>query len=113
MLLCFPLMILGCGKDVDPSQWTAPIVTEFTSVACPAIDTKTRAEFNRSTPRAEPNTADVDGKPAVSKRRAQEWIDALEVSEARKNKAGKALIAEHDRCRGGEPGNPLDPKTTS
>lgn len=103
MLLCLPLTILGCAGAVDPAKWEAPLVLDMTGSACPALDSKTRREFGRTTPRPEPDTVDGNGKPAVSKRATQGWIDALEVSERRKNAAGRAVITEHDRCRGVSP----------
>lgn len=116
MLLFSTLTILGCGKDVD--QWTAPVVVDFSAaVGCPELSPKARAEFRRTVPRPKPDTTGDDGKPAVSKRGAQEWIDALEVSERRKNAAGAAIIAEHDRCRGATASDAplagIDPKPTS
>ena len=73
----------------------------FTAVECPELAAGPRAEFRRTTARPSPDTTDADGRPAVSKRATQQWIDALEVSERRKNAAGQAVIGEHDRCRGG------------
>lgn len=109
MLLCLPLTILGCSGVADPAKWEAPLVLDLSSVACPEIDSKPRAEFRRTTPRPAPDTTDEGGKPAVSKRATQGWIDALEISERRKNNAGASVVAEHDRCRGVTP----DQKATS
>lgn len=90
--------------------WDAPLVLDLTSVSCPEIDARTRAEFRRTTPRPKPDTVNPEtGEAAVSKRATQKWIDQLELSEQRKNKAGQALIAEHDRCRGA----PSGPKSVS
>lgn len=104
-LLFFPLTILGCSKDdAIEITWAPPDVTFLTSVACPEVNAKTRFEFTRTTPRPKPDTIDAQtGKPSVSKDAAKKWIDTLEVSEARKNRDGLAVIAEHDRCRGTEP----------
>lgn len=75
---------------------------DLTSVSCPEIGTRPRGEFRKTTARPLADTVDpATGTPAVSKRATQAWIDALELSERRKNAAGQAVIAEHDTCRGG------------
>jgi len=84
-------------------KWDAPLVVDVAPVACPEIGSRTRAEFSRTTPRPAPDTVGDDGKSYVSKDATRAWIDALEVSEAQKNKVGQALVKEHDRCRGEAP----------
>lgn len=105
MLLCLLPTILGCSPD-EPVKlnWEAPLVVDLTAASCPEIDAKTRAEFAKTTVRPKADTTDPEsGKPSVSKRATREWIDALELSERRKNKAARAVIKEHDKCRGHPP----------
>lgn len=93
MLLCFPLTILGCAQNSAAKLDIGPWATQdLAPVRCPPADARTVAEFKR-----------VTKTPAgdVTKRASQEWLDAYEEAERRKNRAGQRLVREYEACRSG------------
>jgi len=96
MLLCFPLTILGCAQSSavkpPPAIVTPANTQDLAAVRCPPADQRTAAEFQRTT---RPPAGDI------TKRAAQEWLDAYEEAERRKNRAGQRLLSEYESCRSG------------
>lgn len=96
MLLCFLPTILGCSQSVVDKP-LATLVTpantqDLAPVRCPQADPRVVAEFKRTT------TAPAGD---ITKRASQEWLDAYEESERRKNRAGQRLVKEYEGCRAG------------
>lgn len=65
------------------------VALDLAPVRCPEAPAKARAEFQRTT-KVPPGD--------LSRKATREWIDALRLSEARKNDAGNGVIREHDAC---------------
>ena len=91
MLPFLLLTIPGCASD--PAKFDTPVVVDLTSVRCPEVDPKIKAEFRRTTPRPA-GPLDKDG--------VRKWVDTLELSERRKNARGLQVIEELERCRGAD-----------
>lgn len=89
---CFLPTILGCGQS-GGVKLSPALTLDLAPVRCPPIDARTVAEFRRTT-----------SVPAgdVTKRGSQEWLDAMEEAERRKNRAGQRLVKEYEQCRSGE-----------
>lgn len=86
-------MTPGCAATEVP-RWVAPVAVELAPVRCPEIDPRIRAEFKRTTkPPAEGD---------LGKKQTRALIDALRISEARKNAAGARVVGEHDACVGAQ-----------
>lgn len=90
VLSCSTLAIAGC-KDAPAPQPLKPVVVDLAAVRCPNVGAADRVEAIRRTQRP--------AAPVV-KSAAREWIDTLEVSEARKNAALDRAHAALDACRG-------------
>jgi hypothetical protein len=66
-------------------------------LACPELAAADKAELSSVTPR--PTHWPDKG---ASRGELEKHVDALELSEASKVAAAKRVLAEHDRCRGGQ-----------
>jgi hypothetical protein len=66
-------------------------------IACPELGGADKAVLSSTTARPQ----HWPGKGA-SRGELEKHIDALELSEATKVAAGKRVVAEHERCRGGK-----------
>lgn len=101
MLLCTLPMIHGCAPSsagkIDIGPWATQ---DLAPVRCPPVDQRAVAEFKRTTK--------APASDGVTKRASQEWIDAYEVAERRKNAAGQRLAKEYEACRAGGDTSPLD-----
>ena len=85
-------------------SFVQPLVADLTAEKCPPPAASSRAEARRTTPRPEPDTKLPSGAPALSKGATAAWIDKLELSEVRKNRALARSNTELDKCRGGDAG---------
>lgn len=65
---------------------------DLASVRCPLAHQRAVSEFKRTT---RPPSGEI------TKRAAQEWLDAYEEAEQRKNRVGQRLLSEYESCRSG------------
>lgn len=88
----------GCAVLDGPKALAPPLIVEVAPIKCPPVPAKARAEFRRTTP-----------APAgdLNRKKTREWVDALRLSEARKNDAGAGVIREHDACVGAPASAPI------
>lgn len=96
----------GCGlgkADADVTEWGVPLTVATTSVSCPRADNAARAEFSRTVAAPQPDTTDPQtGKPMVSLDEIKAKVDELRKAIDAKNKTGRRVIREGDRCAGSE-----------
>lgn len=97
IVLCLPLMILGCSGAKDQPQ-IAPVspVVDTTAIRCPDLDQKTRRDLDRATPDPEPGP-----KQVITAGQTQKWIDDLKTDRRVIAAAGKQIAREYDACRSG------------
>jgi len=77
-----------------------PQVVDLGPARCPEIDAADRGEARKTTARPAFDAKDTDGTAALSPTATRKWINAYDVSEARKNAALARVVDQHDRCRG-------------
>jgi len=87
MLLLFPLMMLGCSKNLSS--------LELFQIACPDLDARDRRVFKQwPSKKLDPDKNGFQGKEV------KVAIDRRDVHIWRKNMAGRRIIADYDACRG-------------
>lgn len=90
--------LFGSGK---PLELSFPAVVDFADVRCPATDAATHNEWKRVAGRpAQWGKPGPDGKPTPALRgELEDYIDKLELGEARKNGTGQRMEVEYEHCR--------------
>ena len=98
-------MTSGCGpgwlSGADVPAWSEPLVIPDSGVRCPEADPAAKREFSRTTPPPAPDTVTADGRPALSIDAWKVKTDELRAAVARKNRAGRRVLTDYERCRSG------------
>jgi len=79
-------MIAGCGRSDK-------VLVDLSSLRCPPVRASD-ARALRQSPAPPP-------EGAITRAKAQEWIDGLGAQVRRMSKAGERVMWQYDRCRAG------------